>query len=164
MLKDGAMIYIIFILFGLLFFQNLLNIFQYKRIVKQYKEISKNSYYASVGTRRRWGRKRTAIVGFTKEGIINQTWILNGILVTSMFHQIHDFDGLTCEELFNALDKKNKDHDAIKEAATYMKMRLENTATSDEDYFKNNPRGLLSKEDVLENKNEVEKSTDEINK
>lgn len=141
MVKNG-MIYLIFILFGLLFFQNLMNIFQYKRLVKQYKEIAKNSYYQSVGSRKKWGRKRNAIVGFTKEGVVNQCWILNGITVFSKFHQIYDFDGLTCDELMDKLNLKNKDHQAVMEAANYMKMRLSNKETNDEEYFKNNPRGL----------------------
>ena len=150
MLKPGAFIYIIFILFGILFIQNLLNIFQYKRIMKQYKDISKKSHYSSTGTRRKWGRKRHAIVGFTENGVVDQVWILNGILVTSLFHQIHDFDGLTCDELLNSLNPKNKNHDAIKEAATYMKMRLDNKETSDEDYFKKNPSGIAYKEQFQE--------------
>ena len=135
------MIYLIFILFGLLFIQNLLNIFQYKSLTKQYKEISKRSYYQSAGNRKKWGRKRSALVGFTKEGIVNECWILNGITVFSKFHQIHDFDGMTCDELIQSLNPKNKDHQPIAEAANYMKMRLDNKA-NDEEYFKNNPMGL----------------------
>lgn len=162
MLKPGAIIYIIFILFGVLFIQNLLNIFQYKRIMKQYKEISKNSHYASAGARKKWGRKRHAIVGFNKDGVVEQVWILNGILVTSVFHQIHDFDGKTCDELLNSLNKKNKDHDAIREAATYMKMRLENKETSDEEYFKNNPGGIAVDNNPSEEEtNKVENNNEE---
>lgn len=156
MLKQGAMIYIIFILFGLLFIQNLLNIFQYKRILKQYKEISKKSHYASTGARKKWGRKRHAIVGFSKDGIVEQVWILNGIFVTSVFHQIHTFDGMTCDELLSSLNKKNKDHDAIKEAATYMKMRLENKNTSDEEYFKNNFGGIAANNSSEEETKSIE--------
>lgn len=139
-MKNG-MVYLIFILFGLLFIQNLMNIFQYKRLVKQYKELAKHSYYQSVGSRKKWGRKRNAIVCFSKEGNVVECWILNGITVFSKFHQIHNFDGLSCDELINSLNPKNKDHQAIMEAANYMKMRLSNEA-SDEEYFKNNPQGL----------------------
>lgn len=160
MLQKGAMVYIIFILFALLFLQNLMNIFQYKRIIKQYKDINKQSHYASVGSRKRWGRKRNAIVGFTKEGVVNQVWILNGISVLSKFHQIHDFDGLTCEELLNSLNKKNKDHDAIREAANFMKLRLENNQDSDEEYFKKNPHGFITPEETNEEENKVEKTTE----
>lgn len=140
MTKNGW-IFLIFILFGLLFIQNLLNIFQYKALMKQYKEISKRSYYQSVGNRKKWGRRRNALVGFTKEGVVNEIWILNGITVFSKFHQIKDFDGLTCDELLDKLNMKNKDHQTIAEAANYMKLRLNNKA-SDEEYFKNNPKGL----------------------
>ena len=134
-------IFLIFVLFGLMFIQNLLNIFQYKALMKQYKEISKHSYYQSVGNRKKWGRRRNALVGFTKEGVVQEIWILNGISVFAKFHQIKDFDGLSCDELLKKLNMKNKDHQTIAEAANYMKLRLENKA-SDEEYFKNNPRGL----------------------
>lgn len=134
-------IFLIFILFGLLFIQNLLNIFQYKALMKQYKEISKHSYYQSVGTRKKWGRRRHALVGFSKEGVVSEIWLLNGIFVFSKFHRIKDFDGLPCEELIQKLNKKNKDHQAIAQAAGYMKLRLDNKV-SDEEYFRNNPQGL----------------------
>ena len=140
-MTSSGWIFLIFVMFGMLFVQNLLNIFQYKVLMKQYKDIASRSYYQSVGARKKWGRRRNALVGFSKEAIVNEIWILNGISTFSKFHQIHDFDGLTCDELIAALNPKNKDHQAIAQAADYMKLRLENSA-SDEEYFKNNPRGL----------------------
>jgi len=147
MTKSGW-IFLIFVLFGLLFLQNLMNIFQYKRLMKQYKEIMKHSHYMSVGNRKRWGRRRTALVGFNENGTVSEIWILNGIMVTSKFHQIKTFDGLTCEELLNTLNLKNKDHQTIAEAANYMKLRLENKE-SDEEYFKKNPRGIKIAEEEI---------------
>lgn len=154
-MTTNGWVFIIFVLFAMLFIQNLLNIFQYKGLMKQYKEIASRSYYQSAGNRKKWGRRRYALVGFTKEGIVNEVWILNGISLFAKFHQLHDFDGMSCEELLAALNMKNKDHQTIAEAANYMKLRLENNS-SDEEYFKNNPRGLgvmkHDEEPVEENK------------
>ena len=135
----------VFIMCGLLFIQNLMNLLHYKRIYGQYKNICSSSHYQSVGNYKGFFKKRYAVIGFSEDGIVEECWLLNGYTIFAKFNRVDKYDGMTCQQVIDSVNPKNKDERAILQAAQYMELRKENAA-NDAEYFAKKEEPLLQQD------------------